>query len=424
MTKTKRIKPGNKMKYEIKETSSVKRKAEVEITAEEFDNYYNQSLSEIKKEVELPGFRKGKAPEKMVEEKLSPAAVLSEAAEAAIRDNWLKILKETGVEAVSSPKVEIQKIAKGNPFVFTAEFEVLPEIKLPDLQAISKSIKREEVKVEDGEAEDTLEWLRQSRAKFSNKESGAEKGDLVEFSFKCTSIKDDPEKKDRIVLGKGHYISKMEESLTGMKRGEEKDFETENPQKEKITIHVKIESVNKMELPEVNDDLAKAMGKETVEALKEDIKRGIGQEKDIAEKQKQREQAIQEILKKVKFEIPSALAEREVEYMLDNVKSRVRPELKMSFEEYLSQIKKTEEEIKKEFGIIAEEKVRGFLVLRQIEKDEKIEATDKEIEDKIEEMINSYPDKESARKNMDMEHVKMHIADEIKREKIFQLFGC
>jgi len=415
------------MKYEIKEISEIKRKAEVEVTAEEFDNYYTEALREITQEVELPGFRKGKAPEKMVEEKMNPASVLSEAAEHAIRDNWIKILKETKVEAVSQPEVEIVKIAKGNPFTFNANFEVLPVIKLPDLKAIAKSIKKEEIKVEDKEVEDTLNWLQQSRAKFSNKENAAEKNDLVEFSFNCLTIKDDPEKKDRIVLGKGHYINGLEDALIGMKRGEEKDFETENPQdkKEKMTIHIKIDSVQKMELPEINDEWVKTLGNITsVEALKADIKKGITQEKEIAEKQKQREQVIKEILKNVKFEVPHILVEREAEMMVDNVKSRVQTEINMSFEEYLNQIKKTEEDVKKEFEKIAEEKVRGFLVLHQIEKDEKIEVTDKEIDEKIEEIISQYPDKESARKNMDIEHVKMHIEDELKREKIFQVFGC
>jgi len=415
------------MKYEIKEISVIKRKAEVEVTAEEFDNYYAEALREISAEVELPGFRKGKAPESLVEGKLNPESVLSEAAEHAVRDNWIKILKETKAEAVSQPKVEVTKVAKGNPFIFTAEFEVLPAIKLPDIESIKKAIKREEVIVSDKEVEDTLNWLQQSRAKFSEKETGAENTDLVEFSFSCLSIKDDPEKKDRIVLGKGHYIKGLEEALLGMKKGEEKQFETSNPQdeKEKLTLKVKAESVKKMELPEVNDEWVKSLGHfDNVAALKEDIKKGIKQEKEIAEKQKQREQVIKEIINKVKFEVPSALIEREVEMMIDNVKSRVQTELGMDYEQYLTQLKKTAEDVKKEFEKIAEDKVKGYLVLHQLEKDEKIEVSDKEIEEKIEEIINQYPNKEEARKGIDMEHAKMHIEDELKTDKIFALFGC
>lgn len=415
------------MKYEIKEISSIKRKAEVEITPEEFDGYYAEALRMISKDVELPGFRKGKAPENLVEEKLNSATVLSEAAEAAIRDNWIKIIKETKAEVVSQPQVEIVKVAKGNPFVFNAEFEIIPEIKLPDLKSIGKSIKREDIKVEDKEVEDTLNWLQQSRAKISEKEGGAEKSDLVEFSFSCLSIKDDPEKKDRIVLGKGHYIEGLEGAIMGMKRGEEKEFETVSPQdkKEKIIIHFKVDSVKKMELPEINDEWVKSLGHfENIEALKEDIKKGIKQEKEIAEKQKQREEAIHKVLEKVKFEVPQILIEREVGMMIENVKSRVQSELGIGYDQYLSQIKKTGEDIKKEFNKIAEERVKGFLVLNQIGKDEKIQVDEKEIEGKIEEIINQYPDKEQARKGIDMEHAKMHIEDELKREKIFQLFGC
>ena len=118
------------------------------------------------------------------------------------------------------------------------------------------------------------------------------------------------------------------------------------------------------------------------------------------------------------------MIEREVEMMIDNVKSRVQTELGMDYEQYLTQLKKTAEDVKKEFEKIAEDKVKGYLVLHQLEKDEKIEVSDKEIEEKIEEIINQYPNKEEARKGIDMEHAKMHIEDELKTDKIFALFGC
>ena len=413
------------MKYEIKEISTIKRVAEVEITAEDFENYYTQALSEISKGVEMDGFRKGKVPEKIVEDKVSQEGVIGEASEAAVRDNWIKLVKEANIEAVSQPKVEIVKVARGNPFIFTAEFEILPEIKLPDLKGIQ--IKKEEIKIEEKDIEDTLNWLRQSRAKMSKKDGPAENNDFVEFTFICTSIENDQEKKDRIVIGKSHYVPGMEEALLGMKEGEEKDFETENPQdkKEKLKIHVKVDSVSKMELPEVNDEWAKSLGKfEDVVSLKADIKKGITEEKEIAQKQQKREEVVKKILEKTKFEVPQVLIEREVGFMMDNIKSRVNSELQISLEEYLKQIKKTEEELEKDFEKIAEERVKGFLVLHQITKNEKIEAAEEEINQKIEELLSQYSDKEAARKNMNMEQAKMYIEDELKREKIFKLFDC
>jgi len=413
------------MKYEIKEVSTIKRKAEVEVTAEDFENYYTQALSEISKEVEMPGFRKGKVPEKMVEDRVKQEGVLSEAAEAAIRDNWIKLVKEAKIEAVSQPKVEVVKVARGNPFIFTAEFEILPEIKLPDLKEIK--IKKEEIKIEEKEIEDTLNWLRQSRAKVTKKEGAVENNDFVEFAFSCVSIENDPEKKDRIVVGKGHYVPGLEEALLGMKEGEHKHFETENPQnkKEKLEMCVNVVSVNKMELPEINDEWVKTLGKFTdVESLKADIKKGITEEKEIAQKQQRREEVIKKILEKTTFEVPEVLVEREVGFMMDNIKSRVNSELQISLEQYLTQIKKTEEELKNDFKKIAEERVRGFLVLHQITKDEKIEASEEEVNQKIEELLNQYPDKEMAKKNMNMEEAKMYVEDELKREKIFKIFDC
>jgi trigger factor len=413
------------MKYEIKEISTIKRKAEVEVTAEDFENYYTQALSEISKEVEMPGFRKGKVPEKMVEDRVKQEGVLNEAAEAAIRDNWIKLVKEAKIEAVSQPKVEVVKVARGNPFIFTAEYEILPEIKLPDLKSIQ--VKKEEIKIEEKEIEDTLNWLRQSRAKITKKEGAVENNDFVEFAFSCVSIENDPEKKDRIVIGKGHYVPGLEEALLGMKEGEHKHFETENPQnkKEKLEMCVNVVSVNKMELPEINDEWVKTLGKFTdVDSLKADIKKGITEEKEIAQKQQRREEVIKKILEKTTLEVPQVLVEREVGFMMDNIKSRVNSELQISLEQYLTQIKKTEEELRKDFEKIAEERVKGFLVLHQITKDEKIEAGEEEVNQKIEELLNQYPDKEMARKNMNMEEAKMYIEDELKREKIFKLFDC
>ncbi len=415
------------MKYEIKEISGTKKKIETELTAEEFDVFYAEALREFAREVELPGFRKGKAPEKMVEERINPADLLSEAAEHAIRHSWGKILTEAKLEAVSAPHVEIIKVAKGNPFVFNIEVEVLPEIKLPDIRSVAKGVKKEEVKVGDKEVEDTLNWLQQSRAKISQKNGAAEKEDLVEIAFSSPDIKDDKEKKDRFVMGRTHYIKGMEGALIGMKTGEEKEFETVDAQdeKKKIKIHVKVDSVKKVELPEITDEWAKTLGNfNNVNDLKEDIKKGIKEEKELSFKQQHREEVLHKILEKTKFDAPEAMVQREVNILTDNLKSRVVEELKMGFEEYLSQVKKTEDDVRSDFKKIADERVKGFLILHQISKDEKIGVEEKEIKDKIEEIINQYPNKEQARQNMDTAEMKMYIEDELKREKIFNLLGC
>jgi len=414
------------MKYEIKEATATKKKVEIEVSAEDFNNYYSQTLKKISAEAEIPGFRKGKVPENMVEERVTKEGILSEAAEIAIRESWAKFLAESKEEAISQPQVEVIKIAKDNPLIFTAEFEILPEIKLPKLD--SAKVEKKEVEVTDQEVEDAIKWIQQSRAKYSEKISGAEDGDLVEFTFSCLDIENDPEKKDRIVLGKGHYIEGLEDTLRGMKREEVREFETRYPQEnkdKKIKISVKVDSVKKVEIPEVNDEWVKGLGAfNTVEELKKDIKEGIKKDKEVAEIQRVREESIKKLIEKTEIEVPKTLIKREQDFMLNNIKERCLSELKINFEEYLKQVKKTEEEITKELEEIAKEKVKGFLVLHQIVKDEKIEVTEEEISQKIEEMLNQYPNKEEIKKTMDEVQVRLYIEDELKREKAFNLLGC
>ena len=414
------------MKYEIKEVRATKKKVEIEVSAEDFNNYYSQTLKKISADAEIPGFRKGKVPENMVESRVTKEGVLSEAAETAIRESWARFLAESKEEAISQPQVEIIKIAKDNPLIFTAEFEILPLIKLPKLD--SAKVEKSSVEVTDQEVEDTIKWIQQSRAKYSEKISGAEDGDLVEFTFSCLDIENDPEKKDRIVLGKGHYIEGLEDTLRGMKREEVREFETQHPQEKKdkkIKISVKVDSVKKVEIPEVNDEWVKGLGAfNTVEELKKDIKEGIKKDKEVAEIQRVREESIKKLIEKTEIEVPKTLIKREQDFMLNNIKERCLSELKINFEEYLKQVKKTEEEITKELEEIAKEKVKGFLVLHQIVKDEKIEVTEEEISQKIEEMLNQYPNKEEIKKTMDEVQVRLYIEDELKREKAFNLLGC
>lgn len=412
------------MKYEIKEATATKKKVEIEVSAEDFNNYYSQTLKKISANAEIPGFRKGKVPENMVEDRVTKEGVLSEAAETAIRESWARFLAESKEEAISQPQVEVIKIAKDNPLIFTAEFEILPLIKLPKLD--SAKVEKSSVEVTDQEVEDTIKWIQQSRAKYSEKISGAEDGDLVEFTFSCLDIENDPEKKDRIVLGKGHYIEGLEDTLRGMKRDEVRQFETQHPQEndKKIKMSVKVDSVKKVEIPEVNDEWVKSLGFNTVEELKKDIRGGIKKDKEVAEIQRVREEAIKKLVEKTEIEVPETLIKREQDFMLNNIKERCLSELKISFEEYLKQVKKTEEEITEELEKIAKEKVKGFLVLHQIIKNERIEITEEEISQKIEEMLNQYPNKEEIKKTMDEAQLRLYIEDELKREKAFNLLGC
>jgi len=423
------------MKYTVKESTPVKHCVEIELQADEFNICFNEAIKEIAENLEIPGFRKGKVPSNMVEQHVGNENILSKAAEIAISKNWFKYLQDTNIEAVSQPEVEVLKIAKENPFVFKASVEILSDIKLPDVKKIIDGIKKEEVKIAEKEIDDAIEWLRNARAILKDKDGPAEDNDFVEFTY---IIEDLPntfshmkgEQRDGFIIGKGHFIEGFEKEIRGMKKGEEKDIEGKieqqldktKPEKMPIKAKVKIENVQKMDKPELNDEWVKTLGRfDTVSALKEDIEKGIKEEKKVAELNRLRVEAMDKILEKTTIEIPPILLKREEDNLFENLKDRVNYELKLSIDEYLSQIKKTEQEIKKEFEKLALDRVKRFLILHQIAKNEKIEATDEEVAVKLEEVIKQYPEED--KKNIDIQRLMILIADDITKEKIFTYLG-
>ncbi|MCK9393769.1 MAG: trigger factor [Candidatus Paceibacterota bacterium] len=423
------------MKYTVKESTPVKHIVEIEVPAEEFDVCYAKSLKEIAEVLEIPGFRKGKVPQNMIEQHVDQNHILSKTTESIISKNWIKYLEESGIEAVSQPEVEIIKIAKGNPFIFTASVEILSNIALPDVKKLTEGIKKEKIEITSKEIEDAILWLRNARAVLTDKEGPAEKNDFIEFSFQIENLPDTfshmrGEQKDGYILGKEHFINGLESAIIGTKAGDEKEFEGTidqhidklQPEKMPVKVKVKIISVQKMDLPEITNEWVKTLGRfETVDALKKDIQKGLEEEKRVAGLNRLRVEAMDKILEKTKLEIPAILLRREEDNLLENLKDRVNYELKISLEEYLSQIKKTEDDMKKEFEKIALDRVKRFLILHQIAKNEKIIATDEEVANKLEEVMAQYPKEE--KEKIDVQRLAILIADDITKEKIFAFLG-
>lgn len=386
------------MKVDIKDVSSTKKKIQIEISADEFNTFYEKAFKEVIKELEIPGFRKGMVPEALAKEKINENNVLGYAADIAIRENWERFLKETDLEIVSQPSIEVTKIARNNEFVFSAEVDILSEIKLPDYVAIAKTIKKEEPEVTEKDINDALKWLQQSRAKLSEKQGSVEKGDYIEITIMNSKLK------DAFIVGEG-------EPFIGMNINEEKKVNDSN---------IRIDAIKKVELPEINDDLVKELGRfDNLEALKKNIEEGIKQEKEIAIKQKQRAEVLEKIANKTKIEIPECLIEREASGLINNLQNRVKNELNISFEEYLAQTKKTEDDVKQEFRKIGFDRVRNFLIIRQIIKNEDIKLEEAEIEARMKEILANYSDKDK----IDAERIRLYIEDELKNEKAFQLLG-
>ncbi len=400
---------------------------EFELTNEEFQIFINKALEHLKSHVKMDGFRPGSVPKELAEKKIGQENLLMEAGDLAVKEIYTKYVNENDVEPIGNPEVQIKKIARGSEFLFTVKVAILPEIELPDYKKIAGEVKGNKVSVDEKEIEEALNYLQNSRAKFLPLDRGAKYQDFIEIEYQNENINGGKAIKDRFILGKGGFLKDFENNILGMKAGEEKEFLAKFPQNapnglggKEGKFKVKMMLVQKMELPELNDEFAKSLGAfENLIALKENIRDGITVEKQEEEKQRKRNEILEKIAAKVSFEVPEKMVEHEKERLLEDLKNQISQSFKVTFEEYLSSIKKTEEEIKKSFGLEAQKRLKNFLVLRQIGKSEKIEVSNKELEEEINKVIRSYP-KDQLDK-IDINQLKEYTKGTIYNEKIFQL---
>jgi len=401
---------------------------EFELTEEEFKEHINRALERLKKDIKIDGFRPGQAPNKLVEDKIKKESLLMEAGDYAVRNSYLEYIKKNNLEPISRPEVKIIKIAQGSPFVFTITTTLLPEVELPDYKAIARSVKENEVFVTAEEVEASLNYLQKSRAKMILKKDSASLKDFVQIKYQNKDINAGKEIDDQFILGEGGFVKGFEDNLVGMRAGEEKAFLVRFPDDslyknlagKEGEFKVKMVSVYKMELPEVNDEFARQLGAfETLTALKNSIKEGLMVEKQEAERQRKRTEILNKIVEGARLEIPEVMINYEKERLLDDFKNKISQTIKISFEQYLATIKKTEEEIKESYHKEAGKRLKEFLVLREIGKREKIEVSDKEIEDEINKSIKNYS-KEQMEK-IDINELKEYTKGVITNEKIFIL---
>lgn len=419
------------MKSNLKDITPSQKEVEIEISAEEFKSFIEESIIELGKDLSVEGFRKGRAPKNIIESKVGREAILMEAAEHAISKNYRKFVLDNNIEVISQPEVEIVKMAEGSPLVFKAKMAVLPVLDLPDYKSIASKVVKNKVSVEEKEIDDTIKWLQKTRAKYTPKDGPAGIGDLVEMEYSSPQINElKTTKTDSFILGQGGFIPGFEEKLVGVKSGGDKlEFSLTIPDNEnfgemrnqKADFVVVVKKVSKTELPEINDEFAKGLGKfNTLEDLKKNIKDGMMLEKEKAESDKVRNEILEKIGESLVADIPEILAQKESEAMLENLKHEASHKFDVPFSDYLKQIKKTEDEVKKSFFEDAKKRVKNFLILKNISEKENITVADQEVEEAVNDALKHYPDIEKAKKEVDLERLREYSRDALRQEKTFK----
>lgn len=414
----------------IKDLEKSQKEISVQITAAEMEKYVAQALERIQSSVELDGFRKGKAPINIVKQKVGEMKIYEEATHIAIEESYLEILEQNReIFPLGQPKAEIVKMAPGNDFEYKMVVAVMPKVELGDYKKIKGKL---EVKdIEDEKVEDEIKKLQKKRSVYITKEEVAENGDRVEIDFEVrvdgVKIEGGESRNHPLVIGEGKFIPGFEEQLVGMKAGEEKEFELKFPENYKEDLanksakfKVKMDIVQKVELPELNDEFAKSLGEEKgIAELRLNIKKSMEHEAEHHAEHELEHSLFDQVIDAMKVEIPEILIESQLNDMVNEFKGNLA-QAGMDFEQYMQSANATVEGIRNEWKPLAEKKVKENLAVRELAKLENIKADEEEITKRVDDTLKYYPNEEEIRGKIDMQRFRDYIAGDILRGKVLE----
>ena len=399
-----------KVKVENVENKANEVKIEFTVEAEKFNEAIQNVYKKNAKYFNIPGFRKGKAPFKMVEKAYGIQIFYEDAFNEIAGEVYSKGLEDNKIEAVSKPEIDIVQIEAGKDLIFTAVVQTKPEVKLGKYKGIE--IKKVEYNVSDEDIEHELSHIAEHNARLvAVEDRPVENGDttIIDFEGFVDGVAFEGGKAENyeLEIGSGKFIPGFEEQIVGMNIDDEKEikvtFPKEYPAKDleekEATFKVKLHEIKKKELPEINDEFAKDASEfDTLEDLKKSIKEKKENENASKAKFEMEDEAIAEVCKNASVDIPSGMIETEIDNMEQDISSRLSYQ-GMNLDQYLKMIGKTKKEFRDDYKEQAEKQVKTTLVLEAIMKDAKIEVTEEEIETKIKEMAEMYGQKEEDVKN-------------------------
>lgn len=396
------------------------------IPAEVFDEGMKKVYSKTAKYFNIPGFRKGKAPMKLVEKTYGSEIFYEDTFNEIVPEIFEKEVKEQNLEIVSKPNIDIVEIGKGKELVFTAVVQVKPEVKLGKYKGVA--VEKIEYKVTDEDIQKELEQManRNSRLISIEDEPVAEK-DIAVIDFEGfvdgVPFEGGKAEKHELEIGSKTFIPGFEDQVIGMKIDEEKDINVKFPEEyfskelagKDATFKVKLHEIKRKELPELDDEFAKDVSEfDTIKELKDSIKEKLEEENANKAKYETEDKAIQAVCDATEIDIPSGMIETEIDNMVKDIETRLSYQ-GLDMKSYLQMIGKTEADMRKEFEEQAKKQVKSRLVLEAVVEAEKLEASIDEIEEKVSEMAKNYG--KEAEELMKNEQLVNYIKDSMKAEK-------
>ena len=396
------------------------------IEASKFEEAIQKVYVKSAKYFNIPGFRKGKAPYKIVEKQYGAQIFYEDAFNEVAGEVYEKELTDAKIEAVSRPEIDIIQMEKGKDLIFTAVVQTKPEVTLGKYKGIE--LKKVEYNVEEKDIDHEIGHMQERNARLVNVEDRpVEKNDTTVIDFEGfvdgVAFEGGKAENHELVIGSNTFIPGFEDQIIGMKIGEEKDINVTFPEEyfskdlagKAAVFKVKLHEIKKKELPVVDDEFAKDVSEfDTIKELKDSIKEKLEEENKNKAKYETEEEAIKTVCDNTEIDIPSGMVETETDNMIKDIEQRLMYQ-GLNFAQYLQMMGKTEEDMRKEMKEQAERQVKTKLVLGAIVEAEKIEATDEEVKAKLEEMATMYgKDVKELESNASL---KAYVAESVKTEK-------
>lgn len=392
-----------------------------EIDVDTINKGIDEAFVETRKKITVPGFRKGRVPRQIFNQMYGEESLYQDALNKVLPDAYNEAVKETNIQPVDQPKIDIKSMEKGQPWVLTAEVDVMPEVKLGEYKGME--VPAQDTTVTDADVDDALETKRQQQAELVLKEDKpAKKGDTVVIDYKGSV---DGEEFDggsaenySLELGSGSFIPGFEDQLIGHKADEDvdvnvtfpEDYHAKNLAGKDALFKVKIHEIKEKQLPELDDDFAKDVDEDvdTLAELKEKTKKQLQEEKDNQAKAAIEDAAINKAVANAEIQdIPQAMLDDDTnrqmqQYLAGMQQQGISPQM------YFQITGTKEEDLKKQFANDAAQRVKTNLVLEAIVDDANLDATDEEIAKEISDLAKQYGMEEDAVKKALSKDMLMH----------------
>lgn len=402
-------------------------KLEFTIEAKKFDEGMKKVYAKSAKYINIPGFRKGKAPMAIVEKHYGPEIFYEDTFNEIVPEEYERELKENNIEAVSRPEIDVKQMGKGQDLIFTAVVQTKPEVKLGKYKGIQ--LKKVEYNVSDEDINHELGHMADRNSRLVTVEDRpVEDGDITVIDFEGfvdgVAFEGGKPENHELTIGSKTFIPGFEDQIIGMKIDEEKDINVKFPEEyfseelkgKDAIFKVKLHEIKKKELPELNDDFAKDTSEfDTLDELKASIKEKLEDENTNKAKYEMEDAAIKAVTDAAEVEIPSGMIETEIDNMVKDMETRLSYQ-GIALAQYLQMIGKTMEDFRKENEEQAKTSVKTRLTLEAIVKAENIEASEEDVNKKVEEMAKMYG--KTAEELKANEQFVTYVKDSLKNESV------